>query len=153
MEPIPLPYDLDFDPDIERCARKLATLFVALKRNLPGASSPYEFKSHYTSYRSFLHAASMILDYEASCFRRVNLVDYVLAHLWFWGAGCFSTRLSSSSSIVLYNAFTQLHAATRIMPDYELDNSYAQEMVAYLARVRGESEETVRENLQFSGLI
>jgi len=149
----PIPYDMRLfeDADLVLRAKHLATVYASLRHLGPGwahARLPSD-----RSYRSFLRAAQTILDYEKATCRRVNNIDYVMSHIWYWGKTCWTTRLSSSSSIALYDAFTRLHSAQWVHPDPEADQRYEQELVQYLSRLRNESESLIRRSLKGSGLL
>jgi hypothetical protein len=134
-------------------ARHLATLYVAIKRDLPGVEWVRLAKENTRSFYAFVKTAQLLDDYERASHRRINDSDYILAHLWYWGRRCYTPRLYSSTSLVLYEAYMRVVSATRVEHDPELDSQYDEDLIHYLSELRGESKTTVRKSLKYANLI
>lgn len=147
-----VPYDLKLGVDFNVVlrAKRLAVYYQSIKFQTRWVK---EIRATSQSFRSFIRAAQHLIQIERESCQRVSDIDYVLAHFWYWGNDCFTTRLSSSSSLALYQAFRRMQTATVTKDDPHLDRVYEDQMVAYLAEIRGETPETIRESLKDSGLL
>jgi hypothetical protein len=134
-------------------ARHLATLYTAIKRDLPGNEWVRLAKENTRSFYAFIKTAQLLDEYERASHRRITDSDYILAHLWYWGKRCYTPRLYSSSSLALYDAYMRIVSATRIEHDPELDSEYDRDMIAYLSELRGESKTHVRKSLKYANLL
>lgn len=137
--------------DLQLRAQHLAMIYQGLRIQRVGAG--WEVKNGSKSYLSFVRVAQHIIEYEQSSCRRVNDIDYVMAHIWYWGEKCFTTRLHSSSSLALYDSFTRMKSATVVTLNEEEESEYEEKLLQFLSEIRVESIESVRLSLQSSGLL
>ena len=134
-------------------ARNLAVIYTAMKKDVQGVEWARLRTEGTRHFASFIKTARLLLHYELTSGRWVSDTDYVLAHLWYWGKDCFTTRLYSSSSIALYDAYMRIVSAEKIGPDELLDTQYSDQLVAYLSSLRRESPTAIVRSLKDSGLL
>lgn len=137
--------------DISRKAKHLARLFSVIRHDLSG--NYYKVSSKGRDFSCFVKLVNLLAQWERNSGLKVDPVVYLSAHVWFYGAETYPTHLISEYSLSLYNSYAGSQLASKCVLSDKGDLLFDSEVLEYLSRVRGESEEEVFLSLKESGLF